>query len=121
MSPSNFVRLAKAEPQLSSTYLRIADWVDEHKSWKWIDPGALAKDIPDVDAFLLTDALYRAVDLGFFTIKYTVQTPTGTLARDSFDSPDQIPRHLPDRFEEYFDTNEYPIVAVLQSVEQGQG
>jgi hypothetical protein len=80
----------------------------------------LARDIPDVDAISLSEALQRAVHHGYFRIKYTVLTPSGNLASESFDSPTQIPQRLPDRFEEYFDTSEYPIVAVLQTAEQGQ-
>jgi hypothetical protein len=120
MSPSSFVRLAKTEPRLRSTYIQLAEWAQRHKGWQLIDPGILARDIPGLDEFLLAEALQRAVQRGYFRTKYTVLTPAGSLADRTFDSPRQIPSRLPDRFEEYFDTREYPIVAVLQPVEDGR-
>lgn len=121
MSPASFVHLAKTEPRFRSTYKRLQSWVEEHRSWRLLDPGIIAKDIPDVDELTLANALHLAVKHGFFRIKYTVLTPTGNLAYQVFDSPQQIPRRLPDRFEEYFNTREYPIVAVLQPTEDAQG
>jgi hypothetical protein len=117
MSPDNFVRLARAEPRLRSTYIQLAKWAKNHQGWSLIDPGILARDLPGLDEFTLADALQRAVQRGYFRMKYTVITPAGNLANQIFDSPRQIPPRLADRFEEYFETREYPIVAVLQPVE----
>jgi hypothetical protein len=121
MSPTSFVRLAKAEPQFRSTYVHLAQWARRHRGWRLLDPGILAKDIPEVDELTLADALHRAVQHGYFRLKYTVLTPAGNLAYQIYDSPRQIPSRLPDRFEEYFNTREYPIVAVLQPVEEVRG
>lgn len=117
MSPSNFARLAKAEPRLEATYVELAKWAEKHRSWNLIDPVMLARDIPDVDALSLADALFHAVQHGYFRIKYTVLTPSGVLAHHQYDSPADIPDRMPDRFEDYFNTHEYPIIAVLQSIE----
>lgn len=117
MLPTSFVRLAKAEPRLRSTYVHLAKWAQKHRDWRLIDPGILAQDIPDVDELTLADALHLAVQHGYFRMKYTVLTPAGNLAHEIFDSPRLIPPRLPDRFEEYFETREYPIVAVLQPIE----
>lgn len=114
MLPNNFARLANAEPQLRSAFEKLAKWAQSHQDWKWIDPGIVAKDIPEVDEFSLADALDRAVRHGYLVIKYTVVTPSGGLAHHAFDSPREIPRRMPDRFEEYFDTTESPIVAVFE-------
>jgi hypothetical protein len=117
MSPDSFARLADAEPRLKTTFRQLANWAESHRDWKWLDPGVIAADIPKIDIFALAEALSEAAKRGYFTVKYTVVTPSGALAQSAYNSPAEIPAQLPDRFEEYFDTRNYPIVSVFERVE----
>jgi hypothetical protein len=118
MSPSNFARLAEAEPRLRGTYWELARWAEAHRDWKWVDAIVLARDLPNVDVVSLAEALDSAVRHGVLRVKYTVLTPGGALASQAFDSPKEIPARLPDRFEDYFETAEYPIVSVFESLDR---
>jgi hypothetical protein len=117
MSPNSFAHLAKAEPALRSTFQVLARWADAHRDWKLVDATVLAHDLPTIDEMTLAEALDRAVRHGVLRVKYTVLTPAGVLASSVFDSPTEIPKKMPDRFEEYFDTSESPIIPVFESVE----
>lgn len=118
MLPSSFARLANTEPQLRSTFQQLAKWAQTHKDWKWIDPAIVAKDLPQIDEFALADALTRAVRRGYLAIRYTVLTPSGSLADRSFKSPREIPAQLPDRFQDYFETGNYPIVTIFEDADR---
>ncbi|WP_420237767.1 hypothetical protein ACOBR2_19580 [Telmatobacter bradus] len=75
-------------------------------------PGIVARDFPKIDAFELAEVLGLAVRQGLLRIEYTVLTPSGVLADESFESPLTIPRQIPDRQEQYFETVSLPIVPV---------
>jgi hypothetical protein len=115
MLPRNFAPLASAEPQLTSVFSALDQWVQSHRDWKWLVPGVVAQDIPSLDVFELADALSAAVRRGFLRVEYTVLTPSGVLADESFDKPSNIPRRISDRREHYFETQSLPIVPVYMS------
>jgi hypothetical protein len=110
----SFALLARADNGFRDTYLQLEDFAKRHADWKWIDPVTVSKDLPLLDAFDLGAALTQAVERGVLRIKYTVLTPDGVLASDAFDSPGEIPRQLPDRFEVFFDTRVRPLVTVFE-------
>jgi hypothetical protein len=117
MLPRNFAPLASAEPQLTNVFSALDQWVQSHRDWKWLVPGVVARDVPSLDVFELAEALSAAVRRGFLRIEYTVLTPSGVLADESFDKPSNIPRRIADRREHYFETESLPIVPVYMSPE----
>jgi hypothetical protein len=112
MLPRSFAPLASAEPQFHGVFEVLDMWLKRHKDWKWLVPGIVAQDFPALDAFDLAAALNSAVIHGFLRVEYTVLTPSGVLADQSFVSPRAIPRQIPDRQEHFFETDSLPIVPV---------
>jgi hypothetical protein len=91
----------------------VAEWIRNHPSWEVLDPRELSKSLRDIDTWHLALALRLLVEKGFFRQVYKVVTPSGVLADDIFDDPRLIPDRLPDRWNQYFDTSEADVVAVL--------
>jgi hypothetical protein len=120
MLPRNFAHLASAEPRLRGVFSALDRWVESHRTWPWLVPGIVARDLPTLDAFDLADALGAAVRQGLLRVAYTVLTPSGVLADQSFESPSSIPRLIPDRHEHYFETGSLPIVPIYTGI-QGSG
>ena len=112
MLPVSFEPLASAEPEHRDAFTVLTRWVEGHQDWRWIVPGIVARDYPLLDVFELADALQAAVAAGLLQLQYTVLTPSGVLASESFDDPRQIPPELPDRQENFFVTSNYPLVPV---------
>ena len=116
MLPRNFAQLTSAEPRLRDVFAALDRWTEAHSSWPWLVPGIVARDIPTLDAFELADALGSAVRHGILRVEYTVLTPSGVLADQSFESPSAIPREIPDRQEHYFETRSLPIVPIYLGI-----
>lgn len=112
-------RLAGAESAYRETYEVLAGYFAQRRDWQLIDPVTLAQDLPLLDSFSLAGALMDAVDAGELSVKYTVLTPDGVVAADLYDSPLAIPEHLPDRFEEEFQTHKFPLVTVFEAKTSG--
>lgn len=119
MLPRNFAHLASAEPRLRDVFSALDRWVESHRTWPWLVPGIVARDIPALDAFDLAEALGSAVRHGLLHVAYTVLTPSGVLADQSFESPSAIPRLIPDRREHYFETGSLPIVPIYTGIQGG--
>jgi hypothetical protein len=110
-------RLAKAESTFHGTFVELQRYFEDHNNWELLDPTLLAADLPDLDVFALAGALEEATQTGELRAKYTVLTPDGVVASDLFDSPSSIPRILPDRFEEEFETRQRPLVTVFEAAQ----
>jgi hypothetical protein len=110
----SFARLARADSKFRDIYRQLEAFTGQHTDWKWLDPVIVSKDFPLLDSFELGAALVGAVERGFLRAKYTVLTPDGVVAPDAFDSPAEIPKTLPDRFEIIFDTSSQPLVTVFE-------
>jgi hypothetical protein len=113
-------RLARADYSFHDTYEKLRAYFATHPDWGLIDPTIIARDLPQIDPFTLADALDEAVRNGELRAKYTVLTPDGVVASDLFDSPQEIPRRLADRFEETFQTRDYPVVAVFEAADASE-
>jgi hypothetical protein len=112
MLPRSFAPLVAVEPRLSGVFKTLDLWLQTHTDWRWLVPGIVARDCPYLDAFDLAEALGAAVRQGLLRVEYTVVTPSGVLADESFESPTSIPRELADRQEHYFRTELQPVVPV---------
>lgn|ERR1039458_525300 len=119
MLPGNFAHLASGEPRLQDVFSALDRWVESHPTWPWLVPGIVARDAPALDAFDLADALGLAVRHGLLRVAYTVLTPFGVLADQSFESPSAIPSLIPDRREHYFETGSLPIVPIYVGIQGG--
>ncbi len=119
MLPHNFAHLASAEPRLRAVFSALDRWVESHRTWPWLVPGIVARDLPTLDAFDLADALGLAVSHGLLRVAYTVLTPSGVLADQSFESLSAIPSLIPDRREYYFETGSLPIVPIYTGIKGG--
>jgi hypothetical protein len=114
MLPSDFGNLAKREPTLKVVLPRLEQWAKDHAQWTLIDPRKVARDIDDVDPLLLALALESLVRAGLYQRVYMVVTPSGVLADGEYNDLQAIPPRVPDRFNEYFATEDTDIVPVLK-------
>lgn len=114
MLPTSFDDLASSSPHLKPVFLRLKEWKSQHEDWSVLDTRVLARDMRDIDPFLLSLALQILVKQGLYRTVYMVATPTGVLAEDEYDEISNIPERVPDRFNEYFSTADADIVTVLK-------
>ena len=118
MLPTNFGALADKKPELKPAVSRLQDWVEHHPTWKLLDPRIVAKDLRDIDPFLLSMLFWELVEKGFYRRVFKVVTPSGVLAEDDYEDPSKVPPRVPDRFHNYFETDETDIVPVLKPAKQ---
>jgi hypothetical protein len=116
MLPTNFDFLANENPELKTAVIRLGEWVRKHKDWNVIDPGAVSREIKDVDPFLLSYTLHLLVVKGLFRQVYMIMTPSGVLADGQYDDPNKIPKRVPNGFDESFDRDDGVIVPILEPV-----
>jgi len=114
MLPTNFDTLAGENSDYSPVLKRLKEWVEKHAEWSLLDPRILAKDLRDVDPFLLSVVLLELVRVGLYRRVYMVATPSGVLADGEYDDPRKIPERVADNFYNYFDRAETEIVPVLK-------
>ncbi len=116
MLPTNFGTLANENSKFRPVLRRLKEWVEKHADWSVLDPRILARDLPDVDQFLLSLVLLELVRRGLYRRVYMVYTPSGVLADGEYDDPRKIPENVPDRSYNYFALAEADIVPVLKPV-----
>lgn len=114
MLPTNFDTLANENSELRPVVRRVKEWVAGHADWSLLDPRVLARDLRDVDPYLLTLLLVGLVRIGLYRRVYMVETPSGVLAEGEYDDPLKIPKSVPDNFYEPFDPMETDIVPVYK-------
>ena len=116
MLPTNFDFLASENPELRPAVSRLGEWATKHRHCGLIDPRAVARELRDVDPFLLAYTLHQLVKKGLFRQKYMIATPSGVLAEGEYDDPNEIPKRVATPLEEYFDREDGEIVSVLKPV-----
>lgn len=114
MLPTNFDTLASDNSDLRPVLARLKEWVERHADRTVLDPRILAKDLRDVDPFLLSVVLFELVRVGLYRRVYMVETPSGVLANQEYDDPRKIRESVADNFYNYFDPTETEIVPVLK-------
>lgn len=114
MLPTNFGTLADKHSELRPVLGKLREWVENHADWSVLDPRILARDLRDVDPFLLSLVLGELVKIGLYRRVYMVETPSGVLADGEYDDPRNIPHRVPDRSYNYFDPMETEIVPVFK-------
>jgi hypothetical protein len=115
MLPTNFDTLASENSALRPVANKLKDWVERHAEWSLLDPRVLARDLRDVDPFLLSVLLVGLVKIGLYRRVYMVETPTGVLADGEYDDPREIPPKVQDRSFNSFDPMETDIVPVYKA------
>lgn len=116
--PDNYAEFAGKDRAVGRALSRFAEFVRAHQNWDLIDYRIVSRELRDVDAFTLGEAIRVLVDVGVIRQLYAVTTPSGSLAEATFERPTQIPPKLPDRFNHYFDTSEQDVVPVLVAPER---
>jgi hypothetical protein len=116
MLPTNFDTLASENSDLKPVLVKLKDWVERHSDWSILDPRIVARDLRDVDPYLLSRVLVGLVKIGLYRRVYMVQTPSGALADGEYDDPRKIPARVADNFFHYFDPTETDIVPVYKPV-----
>jgi len=114
MLPTNFDTLANENSALRPVVVKLKDWVERHADWSVLDPRVLARDLRDVDPYLLSLLLVGLVKIGLYRRVYMVETPSGVLADGEYDDPRKIPDRVRDRGFNYFDPTETDIVPVYK-------
>jgi len=114
MLPTNFDTLANENSALRPVVQKVKEWVKGHADKSLLDPRILARDLRDVDPYLLTLLLVGLVRIGLYRRVYMVETPSGVLADGEYDDPLKIPDRVPDNFYNYFDPMETDIVPVYK-------
>jgi hypothetical protein len=111
MSPSIFDTLANKWPDLRQAWPSLRGWFELHPHIKFVDVRQLARELPKVPDQELALALTAMAKLGVLRSVYRYVAPGGVLLDEEFDSPEQVPDKLPDRFHtQYFDTSEGDII-----------
>jgi hypothetical protein len=108
--------LAKDHPSLESALRDLESWIKSHAEVNLIQPGTVARDLPQVDTRVLAEALTLLENSGYLRRVYKVLTPAGVMAEGEFEDPTRVPERLPDRFENYFDTSDADIVPAFHLV-----
>jgi hypothetical protein len=116
MSQINFEALAKQHPEYKRALRKLDSWLTGHPALRVINPKLLAKEISGVDKAELAAALMLLEQAGHLKRVYKVLTPSGVLAEGEFQDPAEIPKRLPDRFENYFDTAEADVLPIFKMV-----
>lgn len=93
---------------------RLKEWVKGHADRSLLDPRVLARDLRDVDPYLLSRLLVGLVRIGLYRRVYMVQTPSGVLADREYENPLKIPERVPDNFYNSFDPMDTEIVPVYK-------
>lgn len=114
MLPTNFDTLANENSDLRPAVKRLKEWVEVHADRSVLDPRVLARDLRDVDPYLLSLLLVGLVKIGLYRRVYMVETPSGVLADREYDDPLKIPERVPDNFYNFFDPMETDIVPVYK-------
>jgi hypothetical protein len=114
MLPTNFDTLANENSALRPAVKRLKEWVERHADRSVLDPRVLARDLGDVDPYLLSVLLVGLVKIGLYRRVYMVETPSGVLAEGEYDDPLKIPDRVQDRSFNYFDPTETEIVPVYK-------
>ena len=113
MLPTNFATIVAERPDLAPILDEVAVSIRNHPQWEFLDPRELSRSLVGVDTWMLVSTLGLLVAKGLFRQVYKVVTPSGVLADGTFDDPRKIPPRLPDRWNQYFETAEADVVAVL--------
>jgi hypothetical protein len=116
MLPTNFDTLAIENSDLKPVVGRLKDWVRKHSTLSVLDPKLVARDLVDVDPYLLSKVLVGLVTIGLYRRVYMVETPSGVLAEGEYEDPLQVPNRVADSFLNYFDPMETDIVPVYKPV-----
>ncbi|HEX3683412.1 MAG TPA: hypothetical protein VHU83_12825 [Bryobacteraceae bacterium] len=106
--------MADRKPDLKPVFHRLSDWAKAHQAWNLVDPRELRRDLNDVDPVLLSLALQALVNFGVLRRVYRAVAPSGVLADDDYDDPNQVPEWVRDRFNHYFLSSEGDIVPVFK-------
>ena len=114
MLPTNYDTLASENSALGPAVIRLKEWVERHADWSVLDPRVLARDLRDVDPYLLASLLGGLVKIGLYQRVYMVETPSGVLADGEYDDLQKIPDRVQDRGFNYFDPMETDIVPVYK-------
>jgi hypothetical protein len=114
MLPTNFDTLANDNSDLRPAVKRLKEWVEGHADRSLLDPRVLARDLRDVDPYLLSLVLVGLVKIGLYRRVYMVETPSGVLADGEYDDPLEIPPSVPDNFYHPFDPMETDIVPIYK-------
>jgi hypothetical protein len=114
MLPTNFDTLANENSALRPVVQKVKEWVKGHADKSLLDPRVLARDLRDVDPYLLSLLLVGLVRIGLYRRVYMVETPSGVLAEGEYDDPLKIPRSVSDNFYQPFDPMETDIVPVYK-------
>jgi hypothetical protein len=116
MLPTNFDILASENSDLRPVLVKLKTWVEKHSNSKILDPRIVARDLRDVDPYLLSRVLVGLVNMGLYRRVYMVQTPSGSLADGEYDDPRKVPERVADNFMHYFDPTETDIVPIYKPV-----
>jgi hypothetical protein len=116
MLPTNFDTLATENSDLKPVVGRLKDWVLRHSNLSVLDPKIVARDLDDVDPFLLTRVLVGLVKIGLYRRVYMVETPSGVLAEGEYEDPLQVPNRVADSFLNYFDPMDTDIVPIYKPI-----
>ncbi len=93
-------------------------WIRGNPTISFLDPRRLSLDLTHIESQQLAEALRILVRNDYLRVVYRVIGPsTGTMVGPEFESPDEIPEYMPDRFGKKFGTDEAEIVAILREAD----
>lgn len=104
---------AREYPSLAGAFARIGDWARAHQNVSRIVVRDLSRELSDVDAWLLGEALDILIRRGILAQAYLVKAPSGVESVRVFNDPTEIPTEVPDKLNNYFSTANADILTLL--------
>ncbi len=112
----SFEDLANQNPKYKRALQDIAAWIHAHPQDRLLSPVRLRREIKRPSLEDLAVALTLLERAGLLRRVYKVVTPSGVLADEDFNDPEEIPEKLADRFENYFETSEADVIPAFRRI-----
>lgn len=110
----DFANLQAQHPEYSEAWHGLQNWLTDNPDPTIIDPRVLVRQVGDIPTRELGAALLTLAKEGILRKYYKIAAPSGVLVGDDYESLDQIPETLYDRYQRPFDRDQGKVVIVFR-------
>lgn len=115
MSLISYDNLTRQRPDLADVWLFLSRWIAEHPRVHTVAIDRLAKAGKDISPFKLAEALDFLRSEGIVHEVYQAKDPDGVLLGPEYETLDDVPTTVPDRFYSgSYDTRDLDVVPVFR-------
>jgi hypothetical protein len=98
MSSINFSKILRERPDLAAVVKTVELWLDKHASVRAIDPLRIVRESHGAKLHEVAELFRELESRGVVEGTFRLKKSDGRLVGDDFDSPDEIPEDVEDRF-----------------------